>query len=112
MRPPPRASYNRLGQYRGKEKAPQILEDLRGLFDSHLPCEGRFYMSIPPMPPMPPPGAPCACSSSFGDSAIMTSVVSNRPATEAAFCRARRVTLVGSKMPISTISPYSSVAAL
>jgi len=44
---------------------------------------------------MPPPGAPCACSSSFGDSAIMTSVVSSKPATEAAFCRARRVTLVG-----------------
>src|SRR6266446_1365251 len=29
-----------------------------------------------------------------------------------AFCRARRVTFVGSRMPISIISPYSFVAAL
>jgi len=34
--------------------------------------------------PMPPPGAPCDARRSFGDSAIMTSVVSNRPATDAA----------------------------
>ncbi len=57
-------------------------------------------MSMPPMPPggMPPPWP---WSSSFGASAIMTSVVSSRPETEAAFCRARRVTLVGSRMPAS-----------
>ena len=33
---------------------------------------------------------PWLCSSSFGASATMTSVVSRRPATEAAFCSARR----------------------
>ena len=61
------------------------------------------YISIPPIPPIPP-GAPppCACSSSFGASAIMTSVVSSRPATEAAFCSAKRVTPAGSRMPSST----------
>ncbi len=67
-------------------------------------------MSIPPMPP--PGGMPWLCSSSFGASATMTSVVSSRPATEAAFCSARRVTLVGSRMPGLDQSPNSPVAAL
>ena len=31
---------------------------------------------------------------------------------DAAFCNAERVTLVGSKIPISIISPYVSLAAL
>ena len=48
-------------------------------------------MPMSPMPPMPP-GAECPWSwSSFGASAIITSVVSSSPATEAAFCSARRV---------------------
>jgi hypothetical protein len=51
-------------------------------------------------------------SSFFGSSATITSVVSSRPATDEAFCSARRVTLVGSRMPISIRSPYSPVAAL
>jgi hypothetical protein len=42
----------------------------------------------------------------------MASVVIIRPAIEAAFCRAVRVTLVGSRMPIAIMSPYSPVAAL
>src|SRR6185369_11345810 len=68
------------------------------------------YISIPAMPPrgMPPP----ACTSTFGLSAIITSVVSNSPATEAAFCSASRVTFVGSRMPSSSISANSPVAAL
>jgi len=49
---------------------------------------------------------------SFGASAIEASVVRKRPATDAAFCRASRVTLVGSRIPISIRSPYSLVAAL
>ena len=49
-------------------------QSLRAADRSHR----RNYISIPPMPPMPPPGAPCACSSSFGASAIMTSVVSKQ----------------------------------
>ena len=53
-----------------------------------------------------------ACSSSFGASATITSVVSNRPATDAAFCSASRVTFVGSRMPSSSMSPNSPVAAL
>ena len=35
-----------------------------------------------------------------------------KPATEAANCNAERVTLVGSKIPISIMSPYCSVPAL
>ncbi len=38
-----------------------------------------------------PPGLGCMWSdSSFGASAIITSVISSRPATDAAFCSARR----------------------
>src|SRR5688572_26794591 len=44
---------------------------------------------------MPPGAPPWACSSTFRASAIMTSVVSSRPATDAAFCSARRATLGG-----------------
>ena len=61
-----------------------------------------YIMSMPPIPPMPPG---IAGASSFGNSATMQSVVSIRPATEAAFCNAERVTLVGSSTPISTMSP-------
>jgi hypothetical protein len=61
---------------------------------------------IPPMPPIPPMSPPpIAGPSSLGNSAIMQSVVNIKPATEAAFCNAERVTLVGSKIPISIISP-------
>ena len=67
--------------------------------------EGRAQKSMPPMPPMPP-GAPWLCGSSFfGASATMHSVVIIRPAMDAAFCSAERVTLVGSRMPSSTMSP-------
>ncbi len=69
-------------------------------------CLGQqttFYI-MPSMPPMPPP-MPAAGASSFGDSATMHSVVSIKPATEAAFCSAVRVTLVGSRIPISIMSP-------
>lgn len=51
---------------------------------------------MPPMPPMPPipPAAPKSAASFFGRSVTMHSVVIIRPATEAAYCRAERVTLV------------------
>src|ERR1700758_2691499 len=42
----------------------------------------------------------------------MHSVVKSRPATDAAFCRALRTTLVGSMMPALIRSSNSSVAAL
>src|SRR5437016_7226852 len=66
------------------------------------------------MPPIPPaPGAPAAAFfSSSLSSATSASVVSIRPAMDAAFCSARRVTLAGSMTPIFTISPYSPVSAL
>ena len=63
------------------------------------------------MPPMPPaPGI--AGSSFFGSSATIASVVIIRPAIDEAFCSAVRVTLVGSRMPNSTMSPNSPLAAL
>src|SRR2546425_1270624 len=72
------------------------------------------YMSIPSMPPIPPmPWAwPPAFFFSSTSSATIASVVSKSPATEAAFCSAVRLTLVGSSTPISTRSPNSSVWAL
>ena len=50
---------------------------------------------------MPPPGPPIgmAGESFFGLSAIIASVVTSRPDTEAASCRAVRTTLAGSTMP-------------
>src|SRR6266403_1028485 len=68
---------------------------------------------MPPMPPAPgaPPPAAAALVSSLM-SAMRASVVSMRPAMDAAFCRARRVTLAGSITPILTMSPYSPVSAL
>ena len=44
--------------------------------------------------------------------ATADSVVSKVEATDVAFCRALLVTLTGSRIPDSTISTYSSVAAL
>src|SRR5437879_9388552 len=56
------------------------------------------------------------CTLLFGSSSsilvTMTSVVSMRPAMLAAFCRAERVTFVGSTMPALNISTYSPVLAL
>ena len=65
---------------------------------------------------MPPPGIPppaaAAGSSASGRSTTTASVVRSRPAIEAAFWSAVRVTLVGSITPAFTMSSYSSVAAL
>ena len=49
---------------------------------------------------------------SSGFSATMASVVRSMPATEAAFCKAVRTTLAGSRMPALSRSSYSSDAAL
>src|SRR5262249_24894130 len=57
----------------------------------------------PMPPPMPPPGG-IAGAGSFGNSATIASVVTSKPATEAASCRAARTTLAGSTMPLSIIS--------
>src|SRR5260363_261622 len=70
------------------------------------------HISIPILP-MPPPGIlPGAGVSSLGNSHTAQSVINSRPATEAAFCSAVRVTLVGSTTPACIRSPYSPVAAL
>src|ERR1700722_13259180 len=58
----------------------------------------------------PPPGMAGAFSFS-GFSAITASVVRNRPAIEAAFCSADRVTFAGSMMPALNMSTYSPSAA-
>ena len=62
-------------------------------------------MPMPPMPPMPLMSGIAGAESSLGASDTMHSVVSISYATEAAFCKAVRVTLVGSKIPISIMSP-------
>ena len=48
---------------------------------------------MPPMPPMPPPGGIAGGVFLSGFSATIASVVTSRPATEAAFCNASRTTL-------------------
>jgi hypothetical protein len=59
-----------------------------------------------PMPPMPPP--PCIWGAFFsGRSATIASVVTSRPATDAANCKAERTTFTGSMMPDFTISVNS-----
>ena len=63
------------------------------------------------MPPIPPAGIAGAGSFS-GISAMAHSVVRNIPATEAAFSRATRDTLVGSMTPASYMLTNSSVLAL
>ena len=60
----------------------------------------------------PPPQAPAGAGLSSFFSTTTHSVVSSRPAIDAAFCSAVRVTLVGSMTPAWTRSSYSSVAAL
>src|SRR5690606_20119417 len=69
------------------------------------------YMPMP-MPPMPPMSGMPPAGLSSGSSPTIAAVVSIRPAIEAAFCSAVRVTLVGSTTPSSTRSPYSPLAAL
>src|SRR5271170_3471379 len=58
----------------------------------------------------PPPGMAGAFSFS-GFSAITASVVRNRPAIEAAFCSAERVTFAGSMIPALNMSTYLPSAA-
>ena len=63
------------------------------------------------MPPAPPMAAASSEGSmpSLGASETVASVIRIMAATEAAFCRAQRVTLAGSMTPISSMSPYSPV---
>jgi hypothetical protein len=61
------------------------------------------YIPMPPMPPIPPGIAGLLLSSS-GISETMASVVSIKPAIDAAFCNAVRVTFAGSITPASTRS--------
>lgn len=63
------------------------------------------------MPPMSG-GAAGIAGFSSGISATMASVVIINPAIDDAFCSAARATFVGSRIPISIMSPYSPVAAL
>ena len=59
-----------------------------------------------------PPSGIAGAGVGSGMSTIPHSVVRNIPATDAAFSRATRLTLVGSMTPASNILTYSSVRAL
>ena len=61
---------------------------------------------------MPPAGMAGAAGVGSGMSTMPHSVVRNMPATEAAFSKATRDTLVGSMTPASYMFTYSSVRAL
>ena len=58
-----------------------------------------------------PPGMAGEPESFFGLSATIASVVTRRPATELASCKATLTTLAGSMMPFPIRSPYSPVWA-
>ena len=62
--------------------------------------------------PCHPVGSPAGAGFFSGLSATTASVVRNRPAIDAAFCSAERVTFTGSLMPAASMSTYSPVAAL
>src|SRR5699024_10131123 len=66
---------------------------------------------IPPMPPIPPVGSAAEASGS-GIVATAASVVNSKADTDAAFCKAERVTFVGSIIPASIMSTSSPVNAL
>ena len=87
-------------------RKPRSGAGLSGLLD-----QARASHIIPSIPPMPPGGI-AGPSSFFGFSATVASVVISNPAIDAAFCNAVRTTFVGSRIPIFTRSPYSSVCAL
>src|SRR5215218_3109766 len=55
------------------------------------------------MPPMPPPPGIAGALSFLGASEIMASVVTSKPATDAAFWSAARTTLAGSTMPLQHV---------
>ena len=76
----------------------------QSLLDWHM----TFYI-IPPIPAPAPAGIAGVSSLIF---ATADSVVRSVEATDVAFCNALLVTLTGSRIPDSTISTYSSVAAL
>lgn len=65
----------------------------------------RYYI-------IPPSGIAGTAGVGSGMSTIPHSVVRNMPATDAAFSRATRLTLVGSMTPASNMFTYSSVRAL
>ena len=63
----------------------------------------KLYQYIPPIPPPMPPAAGASTLGS-GLSATTDSVVRMTDAMEEAFCRAERVTLVGSTIPAAIMS--------
>jgi hypothetical protein len=90
--------------YKQKPLQSSRLAGVCSLHDQALPPEELSEDYIP-ISPIPPPPMPPAGAASLGDSETMHSVVNINDATDAAFCSAVRVTLVGSKMPISITSP-------
>lgn len=84
-----------------------VAEDEQGLSNCYEYPDGMgdsdqvYCGPLPPPPPPPPPPAFLG----WGFSAMTASVVRRSEATDAAFCRAERVTLVGSMMPSSIMSP-------
>ena len=88
------------GQAGSVKKSPRFAARAFG-----VPSRIRPYMSMPP-------GIGGGGMSFLGSSTMAQSVVSNKPAMDAAFCNAERVTLVGSIMPSFSKSPYFPLAAL
>ncbi len=79
---------------------------LRRSLDSAFTARLSSHYIMPPIPPMPPiSGIAGAAEASTGASATIASVVIIKLAIDDANCNALRVTLVGSRIPISNMSP-------
>ena len=98
LSPPQPLSLGCGGVPRGR-KQKRSPRNIRGDLDK----KQRAYI----MPSMP--GMAGMAGAGSGLSATRDSVVSTRAETEAAFCRAERVTFAGSMMPATSISQYSSM---
>jgi hypothetical protein len=90
----------------GLPRQPQLFRCPNVGFGHAYPRSPARYLTLVPF------GESFVHSDSSTASQIMASVVSMSEATEAAFCRAVRVTLVGSITPAFTRSSYVSVYAL
>ena len=85
-----------------------IVEQTQAGLEQYTPEQVEFVQFFPEA--HLPAAAAAASALGSGISVTKDSVVSTIAATEAAFCKAERVTFAGSRMPASNISTYFSLA--
>src|SRR5699024_3938589 len=93
-----------------EEDMQKDLQQRKSFYDVSCYSQGRGQY-IQRMQPIPPVGSSAGASGS-GIVATAASVVNSKADTDAAFCKAERVTFVGSIIPASIMSTSSPVNAL